>query len=279
MSTINVCLGPLFSSIPIAYAHQAADKIYKVDVVSQPPQSWLFTLYVVCTFVLALVSVITAWIVLSQRKVMAEQLDTMRDQLKSMREAGEQTDKLIKENIKQTEALRDGVSAANVTAQAAQTSANAADSSAKTLLNSERAWVEVRLKPSGPYFYQWIATNYGRTPAKVTHYYFKWDFPRYDVPSPDPETLFAPTIETTTAASRLLGQNDPWEFNHFNIMSSIKQDTLARINRKEIGFVLYGVFSYDDMAGRSHESTFYYVFDVAAQAFNPINNPAYRRFT
>ena len=279
MNIINVCLGPLFNSIPIAYVQQVPEKIYKVDVVSQPPQGGLFTAYVIFTGVLAIVSVVTLVVVWRQRIVMAEQLSVMQGQLRSMESAGKQTDQLIRENIRQTEALQDGVSAANATARAAQTSAEAADSSAKTLLNSERAWVEVKLQRTGPQFYNWIATNYGRTPAKVTHYYFKFDFPRYEENPPDPETLFAPTTETIKAATRLLSQNDPWEFDHLNLTTEISQDKLARINRKEIGFVLYGIFYYDDIAGQSHESTFCYLFDVAGQGFNPINNSAYRRYT
>jgi hypothetical protein len=133
----------------------ANDRIYKVDVVSQPTPRHdpLFITYLVITGMGVLVGVGTLFVVWRQRNVML-------DQLQQMQASGKQTDQMIEQS---------------------RNTAGAALLNAQAVINSQRAWLFPQIKRV-PYSdgytkamgqFELCIENYGKTPAhliSVNHY-------------------------------------------------------------------------------------------------------------
>jgi hypothetical protein len=117
-------------------------------------------------------------------------------------------------------------------AQSTQASAKAAENTSRAILAIERPWVEVQIKGDGVRFIL-LATNYGRTPAKINHHAIKWEYP---VLRPTEKDVRQGTIFTETH-TRLLGQSETWEFLTIHLISDPGKDIWERVKSGEIGLV------------------------------------------
>jgi hypothetical protein len=157
------------------------------------------------------------------------------------------------------------------------TSAQAAKNTSAALIAIERAYIDVQIRGMGA-SYDFVATNHGRTPAKLTHYISKAEY-LLQGPNINPEERFLPSTDRTITLTRLLGQNEHWEFLHLNIALQSGQDLWSKIQTNQVGFAFSITLYYEDFLGEPHQSELHYFYDIAQHYLMPIRDPNVRRYT
>jgi hypothetical protein len=122
----------------------------------------------VCTVALAVVGVYGICIALRTLREMKGQRRAMLGQLREMRKQIGQMQRQADEMVKQTAQLEGSVAAAKDNAAAAKDNADAALLNARTVINAERAWVDIHLFRAGGTKYEFRVTNLGKSPAFIT---------------------------------------------------------------------------------------------------------------
>jgi hypothetical protein len=142
--------------------------------------------------------------------------------------------------------------------EAAIANAKAAQLNAQAVINAERPWIGVSVNArQGTQQYEFIATNYGRTPAEILSANTKWT-----TAVDDAKELAVPPDYGTDVLSyrRLLPQMKTWEFHVENIDDKFRSTPELREDR--LLLVLYGCVKYNDMLDSAgvHETRFCYRF-------------------
>jgi hypothetical protein len=187
----------------------------------------------------------------------------------------------------QNELLKESVSVAKDGAEAARANAQAAVLNAQAIINSERPWIVVSVRPDhsiGSYIF--MATNKGRTPAVFESGTFDFCFESY------PDTLpTRPTYASRFVPYRtLIVQEDEFRLpiagadavnpgfmvNHAELRDRIKSGNQS--------LIFYGRVIYKDILGKDtepirHETCFCYRFDFGDQKFVRTGPEEYNRYT
>ncbi|HEY1938181.1 MAG TPA: hypothetical protein VGJ33_09630 [Candidatus Angelobacter sp.] len=203
-----------------------------------------------------------------------------RRTLKRIRDAGEQTDKLIAH--------------AETQAKAAQDAAGAALKNATAVMNAERAWILVRMMPTGPYKksgigaeieYVWedgselteedilnskhlvpervvyIVKNYGRTPGWVTSQWCDARLVRTINGLPQPPDYFF--RRASINLEKLDDLYAPESERKGTIV--IPAEDLEPAGNREAFLYVYGIIKYRDVWGGTHETRFCFYWHVPTE--------------
>ena len=157
---------------------------------------------------------------------------------------------------------------------ATEVAANAAKASAEALNNIERPWLLLtRADRDG----DWNFKNFGNTPAFIDEVAATLDILEKpeEVMTGEPQyvsdcffkddPVLAPNTETTRITTT-------WH-------NPLSDEAWARILKRELHIVLYGMIRYHDPFGLKHESRFGYVFDFNLNRFKPCGSKKYNQYS
>ncbi len=189
---------------------------------------------------------------------------------------------------RQADLMRESVAAAKDGADSAKANAQAAILNAQAVINSERPWIVVSVRPheSTVASFVFTATNKGRTPAEFESGTFNFCFDSY------PDSLATPPTYTTPfiAPDRtLIVQDDGFDIhspgvNPESIIKTAEMTEQVKIIRNQFllfyGRVIYkDVFSRDGKEAIRHETRFCYCFDAPRGELVRRGPEEYNRYT
>lgn len=201
------------------------------------------------------------------------QTAAIEQQVAEMRKTGEQTERMIAENIKQSVAAKDA-------AIATRDSAEAALLNAKGVINAERAWVFVAIKPtSGADVFNVYIENFGRTPAEIIGITSGNLFPSRVADLPD-----TPVYGEAAGLHRhIIVPNDAWlwiEIDLSKILQEPGAPTLADVRSGAKKVLHHGVVRYRDvLTGNDHETRFCFFYVTQQRLFHLFGPKEYVKHT
>jgi hypothetical protein len=189
---------------------------------------------------------------------------------------------LIERQVKSTEdavtAARDNAQAAKDNAEAAKANAEAAKTSVETLMNSERAWVDVRLEWKGPAIYHLQFTNFGRTVAKIKGWKLETRIYLFGEQLPAAEKIFD-NSNLSPHAKLLPPSGTPWHAERLDLAARLGDDMVRKLSGQEIHLAYWGILAYDDISDKPHLTYFCYCYNAATQSLEPVEDPEYNEHT
>jgi hypothetical protein len=247
MAIQNLLVNQLGSAISRADTDMIAQSGHLARTIDQFRQSTDKSSKIMARLTAAIVflTAVSAVIFYLQRSVMQGQLDVMTKQLGEMQSAGKQTDKLIQEAVKQSQAVREGANAAQKTIEVTQ----------ENIRLDQRAWVgQVDVKPpdikaGSEIIFEVKFANSGKTPA----HNFKALISR-DLVSSDQK--FAPHYRNVFYGSTMTLQPGEMKASLKTFPIILAQTDIDAMKNGTRKLYIYGKFSYEDVFKHLWHGTF-----------------------
>lgn len=153
-------------------------------------------------------------------------------------------------------------------AKTAQQSADAASDNAEALMNSERAWLDVRMVEQNSYLYDFRIKNHGKTPAHSVA--IKIDFRHFTTPDD------ANTSTNYLASPRMWSGGEEYPICELDTQSTLGVQAWGEIHEGRRHLVIRGEISYRNVVGDSFGiSGFCYNWNGASKEFERISSESF----